>query len=97
MQGGCGQPGTLLRRPLAGGEWTQITEASTSGIIDPTDMIATQAGVAAVLDGSDVAVTSNGGMTITRNPTPCGTTTMMRAILILRHEVAILRRTRSWN
>ena len=28
-------------------------------------MIATQAGVAAVLDGSHVAVTSNGGVTIT--------------------------------
>ena len=44
-------------------------------------MIATQAGVAAVLDGSDVAVTGNGGMTITRHPTPCGTTTMMRESL----------------
>ena len=77
-QGGCAQPGTLLRRPLAAGAWTQITQVRTSGTTDPTDMIATQAGVAAVLDGTDVAVTSNGGMTITRQPTPCGTTTMMR-------------------
>jgi hypothetical protein len=78
VQGGCAQPGTLLRRPLAGGAWSQVTQVRTSGITDPTDMIATQAGVAAVLDGSDVAVTSNGGMTITGNPTPCTTTTMMR-------------------
>jgi len=77
-QGGCAQPGTLLRRPLAGGAWTQVTQVPTSGITDPTDMIATQAGVAAVLDGSDVAVTSNGGMTITRHPAPCGTAAMTR-------------------
>ena len=77
-QGGCAQTGTLLRRPLAGGAWSQVTQVHTAGITDPTDMIATQAGVAAVLDGSDVVVTGNGGMTITRHPTPCGTTTMMR-------------------
>jgi photosystem II stability/assembly factor-like uncharacterized protein len=77
-QGGCAESGTLLRRPLAAGAWTQVTQVRTSGTTDPTDMIATQAGVAAVLDGTDVAVTSNGGMTITRQPTPCGTTTMMR-------------------
>jgi hypothetical protein len=75
-QGGCAQPGTLLRRPLAGGAWTQIARVRTSGTTDPTDMIATQAGVAAVLDGNDVAVTSNGGITITRHPTPCQTTTL---------------------
>ncbi len=46
------------------------------------DMIATQAGMAAVLDGSEVAVTSNGGVTITRHPTPCGTTTMMRGVSV---------------
>ena len=78
VQGGCAQPGTLLRRPLAGGGWSQVTQVRTAGITDPADMIATQAGVAAVLDGSDVAVTSNGGMTITGNPAPCTATTMMR-------------------
>ena len=81
-QGGCAESGTLLRRPLAGGAWTQVTQVRTAGITDPTDMIATQAGVAAVLDGSDVAVTSNGGVTITRHPTPCGTTTMMRGVSV---------------
>ena len=80
-QGGCAESGTLLRRPLAGGAWTQVTQVRTAGITDPTDMIATQAGVAAVLDGNDVAVTSNGGVTITRHPTPCGTT-MMRGVSV---------------
>ena len=82
VQGGCAESGTLLRRPLAGGSWSQVTQVRTAGITDPTDMIATQAGVAAVLDGSDVAVTSNGGVTITRNPTPCGTATMMRGVSV---------------
>ena len=81
-QGGCAESGTLLRRPLAGGAWSQVTQVRTAGITDPTDMIATQADVAAVLDGSDVAVTSNGGVTITRHPTPCGTTTMMRGVSV---------------
>jgi hypothetical protein len=81
-QGGCAESGTLLRRPLAGGAWSQVTQVPTAGITDPTDMIATQAGVAAALDGSDVAVTSNGGVTITRHPTPCGTATMMRGVSV---------------
>ena len=82
VQGGCAESGTLLRRPLAGGAWSQVTQVRTAGITDPTDMIATQAGVAAVLDGSDVAVTGNGGVTITRHPTPCGTTTMTRGVSV---------------
>ena len=81
-QGGCAESGTLLRRPLAGGAWSQVTQVRTAGITDPTDMIATQAGVAAVLDGGDVAVTSNGGVTITRHPTPCTTAAMMRGVSV---------------
>jgi len=72
-QGGCAQPGTLLRRPLAGGAWSQVSSVRIAGITDATDLIATQAGVAAVLDGIDVVVTSNGGITITRHVTPCTT------------------------
>jgi hypothetical protein len=78
VQGGCAQPGTLLRRPLAGGAWSKVTQVDISGITDATDLIATQAGVAAVLDGNDVAVTSDGGMTITSHATPCATAAMMR-------------------
>ncbi len=58
VQGGCAQPGTLLRRPLAGGAWSQVTQVDISGVADAADLIATQAGVVAVLDGSDVVVTS---------------------------------------
>lgn len=74
VQGGCAQPGTLWRRPLAGGAWSHVTQVRISGGgIDVTDLIATQAGVAAVLDGTDVVVTSNGGITTTRHVTPCTT------------------------
>jgi hypothetical protein len=56
----------LLRRPLAGGAWTRlVTQASAIG------NIATQARVAAILDGTSVLVTGNGGVTITRHPLPC--------------------------
>jgi len=78
VQAGCAQPGTLLRQPLAGGAWSQVTQVDISGITDATDLIATQAGVAAVLDGIDVVVTSDGGLTITRHVTPCATAAITR-------------------
>jgi hypothetical protein len=57
---------TLLRRPLTGGAWTRlVTQASAIG------NIATQARVAAILDGTSVLVTGDGGRTITRHPLPC--------------------------
>jgi hypothetical protein len=56
----------LLRRPLAGGAWTRIvTQASAIG------SIATQARAAAIIDGTSVLVTANGGLTITRHALPC--------------------------
>jgi len=56
----------LLRRPLGGGAWTRlVTQASAIG------SIATQAREAAILDGTSVLVTGNGGLTITRHPLPC--------------------------
>ena len=59
---------TLSRRALGGGPWIRITAlASNSG----PGGIATQAGVAAVVDGSSVLVTSNGGLTVTKHATPC--------------------------
>jgi len=57
----------LYRRPLAGGSWSLVTH-----VTNPT-VIATQAQVAAVLDGSKVIVTGNGGLTITTENTPCST------------------------
>jgi len=56
----------LLRRPLAGGTWTRlVTQASAIG------SIATQARVAAIIDGTSLLVTGNGGLTITRHALPC--------------------------
>jgi hypothetical protein len=56
----------LLRRPLAGGAWTRlVTQASAIGTI------ATRAREAAIIDGTSVLVTGNGGLTITRHALPC--------------------------
>jgi hypothetical protein len=64
---GCGQTGTLMRRPLAGGAWTAVSPVSGRGAI------ATQARVAAVLDGDDVIVTANGGVSTVTHAGPCST------------------------
>jgi len=66
-QSGCGQNGTLERRPLSGGAWQVVTQVS-----DPR-LIATQARVAATLDGTSVVVTTNGGLSYTTHTTPCTT------------------------
>jgi photosystem II stability/assembly factor-like uncharacterized protein len=66
-QGGCPEPSTLVRRPLSGGSWTQVARVSSRG------PIATQARVAAVLDGSEVLVTTDGGLSYARHATPCVT------------------------
>jgi hypothetical protein len=79
VQAGCAQPGTLWRRPLTGGTWSQVTRVIASGAANPTDLIATQARVAAVLDGRNVVVTSNGGITITRHLTACATAATLPA------------------
>jgi hypothetical protein len=69
--GGCAAAGTLLRRPLAGGGWQAVAAIRYPGLTDPTDLIATQAGAAAVIDGTRVLVTRDGGVTRTARPGPC--------------------------
>jgi hypothetical protein len=64
---GCGQTDTLVRRPLAGGGWQQVARVTEPGTI------ATQARVAAVLDGSNVLITTNGGLSTVTQAGPCGT------------------------
>ena len=64
---GCGQTDTLVRRPLAGGPWRQVARVTESGAI------ATQAKVAAVIDGSRVLITTNGGLSTVTQAGPCGT------------------------
>ena len=63
--GGCAQTGTLLRRPLAGGAWQLVSQVSDPGVI------ATQARVAAVLDVSQVIVSTDGGISTAKHATPC--------------------------
>ena len=69
--GGCGPPAVLQRRALGGGSWTAVEKVTIGNVIDPDDLIATQAGVAAVTDGRHVLVTGDGGLTFTVNPIPC--------------------------
>ena len=66
-QSGCARTGTLVRRPVFGSAWHVVTRVS-----EP-DTIATQARVAAVLDGSKVIVTGNGGLTYAAHAAPCAT------------------------
>ena len=65
--GGCAQTGTLVRRPLAGGTWREVARVTDPGAI------ATQARVAAVLDGTSVIVTTNGGLSTVTHAAPCAT------------------------
>ncbi len=65
--GGSAQAGTLWRQPLSGGAWQAVTQVSGP------HTIATQGQVAAVLDGSSVIVTGNGGLSIATHALPCTT------------------------
>ena len=67
---GGGAAAVLLRHPLAGGSWTAIGTVKSPDLLDPTDLISTQAGTAAVLDGTSVLVTENGGLTVHHRATP---------------------------
>jgi hypothetical protein len=81
-QSGCGLKSTLLRRPLSGGSWRVVTQVSNSRLI------ATQARVAAVLDGTSVIVTANGGLSFTTHATPCTTegTTMASSVAVTSQD-----------
>ena len=69
-QSGCGTA-TLMRRPVGGGAWQSVTQLHVRG--SAGDLIATQARVAAVLDGTSVIVTANGGLSTLEHATPCTT------------------------
>jgi hypothetical protein len=69
--GGCEQSAVLERRALGGGSWTAVEKVTIGNLIDPDDLIATQAGVAAVINARDVLVTADGGLTFTVDPIPC--------------------------
>ncbi len=67
---GGGAAAVLQHRPLAGGSWTTIGTVKSPDLLDPNDLISTQAGTAAVLDGTSVLVTVNGGLTVHHRATP---------------------------
>jgi hypothetical protein len=69
--GGCEKTGLLSRRPLGGGPWAAVIRPTIGNLIDPDDLIDTQAGVAAVVVGNDVLVTPDGGLTYTLHRVPC--------------------------
>jgi hypothetical protein len=65
VQSGCSPAETLERRALAGGPWSVVAQVTS------TRAIATQARVAAVLDGGSVVVTGDGGLSSATHATPC--------------------------
>jgi len=70
--GGCARKGALARRPLNGGPWTTVIQPAVTSLIDPDDLIDTQAGVAAVVvGGGGVWVSHDGGLTFSLHPVPC--------------------------
>ncbi|MFY9777648.1 MAG: hypothetical protein WAK28_24025, partial [Trebonia sp.] len=78
-QSGCGTA-TLMRRPVGGGAWQSVTRLHVSGLAG--DQIATQARVAAILDGTSVIVTANGGLSTLEHATPCTTQGVTYATLV---------------
>ena len=68
---GCPRTGWIVRRGLAGGPWTTARRIRPAFPESPTDLIGTQAGVAAILNGTSALVSHDGGFHWTSNPTPC--------------------------
>lgn len=62
---GCGQWVTLMRRPVSGGSWNKVAQ------VNNPHQIATQGRVAAMVDGTSVLVTTDGGVTYATHATPC--------------------------
>jgi len=89
--GGCEQPAVLERRALGGGAWTAVGKVTIGNLIDPGDLIATQAGVAVVTNGRDVLVTGDGGITFTVNPIPCPAQAQRPSVAVtFPHGLALL-------
>jgi hypothetical protein len=68
---GCPQTGWIVRRALSGGPWTTVIRIHPAFPESPTDLIGTQAGIAAILNGTSVVVSHDGGVRWTSHPTPC--------------------------
>jgi hypothetical protein len=67
-QSGCSPAEALERRALSGGPWSMVAKVASARVI------ATQARVAAVLDGGSVVVTGDGGLSSATHAAPCDST-----------------------
>ncbi len=65
-----GSGATLERRSLAGGAWHDLATVRSAASAYDGDLVSTQAGAAAVLDGRTVLVTTDGGLTLVRHAVP---------------------------
>ena len=80
--GGCDRYGFLVGRPLGGGIWTAVAKAAVTSLIDPDDLSATQAGVAAAVIGSDVIVIRPGRPGFALHPIPCPSTAQASSVAV---------------
>jgi hypothetical protein len=64
-QSGCAPAETIWRRALAGVAWSVVAQVANA------EVIATEARVAAVLNGAHVVVTGDGGLTVATHALPC--------------------------
>ena len=89
--GNCSRPAALERRALDGGSWTAVAKVTVGNLIDSTDLIATQAGVAAVVNGHDVLVTGDDGLTFGVSPVPCPALDQAPSVAVTSpHGLAVL-------
>ena len=89
--GNCSRPAALERRALDGGSWTAVAKVTVGNLIDSTDLIATQAGVAAVVNGHDVLVTGDDGLTFSVSPVPCPALDQAPSVAVTSpHGLAVL-------
>ena len=89
--GGCPRPAVLERRALGGGRWTAVAKVAVGNLIDATDLIATQAGVAAFVNGHDVLVTGDDGLTFSVSPVPCPALGQVPSVAVTSpHGLAVL-------
>ena len=81
---GLDRTGFVVRRPLSGGRvWTGVVRASVTSLIDPDDLIATQAGVAAVVVYRDVIVIRPGQLGFDLHPVPCPSTAQPSSVAVI--------------
>lgn len=81
--GGCPRFGILARRPLDGGIWTAVAKAAVTRLIDPDDLIATQAGTAAAVVGTGVIVIRPGQRGVTLNRVPCPSSAQAPSVAVI--------------